>query len=682
MQPHYLPSTHTSAAAGSDTIDVADVVRTVKRQWRAVMAFLVLGIVGALAVVLFAPRRFDGKVTVLARPNAQSGGSVAGRMGGIGEILGSLGGLGMPGSIETELQVLRSRALTGAVVDSLQLQFVVKDPSGVSPSAFIAASDLDGVFPPREYAFERRPDGTYAVETDSGTRELAAGAPGALDIGTITLRSSGLPERFVLRALDREDAITRFGRRLSASKAGGEIVKIAYRGDDSLSAAAAANTLVQLYLDRRKTTDRGVNQRRVEFVTAQLDATAAELSRTERELRREQESSEVFDAEIFGQVELEAAGELRKTLTDLQVEDGAMRQLLAQADAGNITSRDLAAYPAFIRGSSVSPLAQQLSELEARRIQLLERRTEQDPEVRALDETIRLVQANILGMARSYASSISRQREQFQARVDTVQRKLLTLPAAAERGGRLQRDVLRLTAIYTALEAQLVEARLAAIGEGGDVRQIDVAVPQRKPAFPQPFLTMGIGTAGGLLTGLLAALFLGWFGRWLRDPVEIERAIGISAQRFESDRPLLMSALSSTRLVLVVPLDAKAHTATVADRLMRTARQRALDATVVDLSSEHLPGNGKPAVDSAHVGAVLDDIEQRNVFAIVRLPPLMSDVTIAAMRENRPVVLVAPPGPVDRTPLANAVDTLRRMQVPCAGVVISDGTQPRPRALL
>jgi hypothetical protein len=253
------------------------------------------------------------------------------------------------------------------------------------------------------------------------------------------------------------------------------------------------------------------------------------------------------------------------------------------------------------------------------------------------------------------------------------------LPAAAERGGRLQRDVLRLSQIYTALEAQLVEARLAAIGEGGDLRQVDVAVPARHPAFPRPFLTMGLGTAGGLLTGLVAALFLGWFGRWLRDPVEIERAIGISAQRFESEGPLLVSAAPTTRSVLVVPLSAQADTATVAERLARTARQRSISAAVVDLASNHA-GNGSQPLDPARVGTLLDELEQANGTAIVQLPGLMSDVTMAALRDTRPVVLVAPPGPVDRMRLAQAVDTLRRMQVPCAGVVISD--PPRARALL
>ena len=67
-------------------------------------------------------------------------------------------------------------------------------------------------------------------------------------------------------------------------------------------------------------------------------------------------------------------------------------------------------------------------------------------------------------------------------------------------------------------------------------------------------------------------------------------------------------------------------------------------------------------------------------MVIACLPELSSDATLAALKETRPVVLVAAPGPVDRTQLAHAVDTLRRLQVPCAGVVISDA--PGPRALL
>lgn len=679
MYPQYLPPTGAGSASASDTVDVADVARTVRRQWRAVIVCVVGGLIIATGVLLFAPRKFDGKASVYARPGNQGASSISGRITGLGELLGNLGSMGMGGSLETELQLLRSRALAGEVVDSLQLQVRPRDPARVPPTALIATSDLSGAFKARTYRFERQPDGRYHTEAAGTSYHLTPGEPGRIDVGSLTLRRDGLPPRFRVKVYDREDAIDRFGKRLTATKAGGEVAKVVYRGDDSLSAAAAANSLVKFYLDRRKTTDRGVNARRVEYITAQLQATGAELAQTERDLRSYQESSGVLDAEVMGKVQLEALSEQRLAFTQLQVEEAAIKQLLAQAESGRISSRDLVAYPGFIRGSAVSPLAQQLSDLEGQRIRLLERRTERDPEVRALDSTAKVISANIVSMARSYASSIVRQREQMQDRIETIQGSLLALPAAAERGGRLQRDVRRLSTIYTALEAQLVEARLAAIGEGGEVRQVDVAVPQRKPAFPKPWLTMGLGGAGGLLAGLIAALFLGWFGRWLRDPVEVERAIGISAQRMDPVAPLLVTGAEGARSVLVVPLDpaARAGAGTVAQRLVRTAQQRALQAAVLDMSAAQVEGNGKLMLEALQVGATIDQMERDNGVTIVQLPDLSSDVTLAALRHNRPVLLVASPGPVDRIRLAQAVDTLRRMQIPIAGVVLSDPAAPR-----
>lgn len=686
MQPNLLPEGPTYPRTGaitSDTVDVADVVRTMRRQWRAVAGFTAAGLVLGLAVVLFAPRRFDGQASLLARPGSQGGSAIGSRISGLGELLGGLGGLGVGGSLETELQVLRSRALTGQVVDSLQLQIRVLEPEGAAPMSLVASSDLPGVFAPRRYAFTRTASGTYRAEREGQVFELTPGTAGRLDIGSITLRPMNLPAAFELRLMDREDAITRFDKKLAVTKAGGEIAKIVYRGDDSLSAAAGANALVKFYLDRRKSADRGVNARRVEYVTEQLQATGAELAKTESDLRKYQERSGVFDAEVLGQVELQALAEIRLAFTQVQVNEAAIQTLLAQAESGRITSRDLAAHPAFLEGSAVTPLAQQLGEVEAQRIRLLERRTERDPEVLALDSTARLISNNILGVARSYGDAVTRQRQQMQTRVDSIERSLLALPAAAEVGGRLQRDVRRLTTIYTALEAQLVEARLAAIGEGGDVRQVDVAVPRRKPSFPQPGLTMGIGSAGGLLAGMVAALFLGWFGRWLRDPVEIERAIGVSAHRIDPNSPLMLSSAHATRSVLVIPLDGKARggAGVVAQRLARTAQQRAIQATVVDLSANSTDGNGKLAAGVAHLAATIDQMEQDGAVTVVQLPELSSEITLSALRENRPVLLVAPPGPVDRTRLTQTVDTLRRLHVPIAGVVISDDPRRPVRTL-
>src|SRR6266850_7854948 len=151
------------AALNPDTIEVADVIRTLRRQWRAVVGFIVLGVVGALAVIVFAPRRFDGKSTVLVRTSGQSGGSILNRMTGSNDLLGGLGALSGASGIETELQVLRSNALAGQVVDSLRLQFAVREPAGIPPTAIVQAYSLAPSFGPRKYRFERQASGNYAV---------------------------------------------------------------------------------------------------------------------------------------------------------------------------------------------------------------------------------------------------------------------------------------------------------------------------------------------------------------------------------------------------------------------------------------------------------------------------------------------------------------------------------------
>ena len=665
--------------ASPDTVDVADVVRTVRRHAPAVYGFLAFGLAVAVLVILFAPRRFAGRATLLAKASASGGASISGRIQGVGDLLGGLGQLSGASGLETELQILRSRALAGQVVDSLRLQFRVKDPEGMAPARLVEALDVPGPFRSRTLRLERAEGGSYVATWKGSTLRFTPGAPTQLDIGAITLRRDGLPMAFTVVVMDREDAITRFSERLEVTKSGGDIAKIVYRGDDSVSAAAGANSLVAYYLQRRKTIDRGVNERSVEYVTAQVDSTLAALAETERSLRKYQEASGVIDPEVVGRVEIQSSAELRQRLTDLQVDEATITQLLSLAQQGRITSRDLAAYPGFLRASTVAPLVSQLGELEARRIRLMEDRTEKDPEVVALDKTTRAVEANIVATARSFAGSISQQRSEVQARVDRMQRAIMEIPAATERGGRLKRDVERMTAILTALQAQLIEARLGAIGEGGEIRQVDAAVPQRLPAFPKPLLTLAIGAAGGLFCGVVAALLLGWFGRWLRDPIEIERAVGVTAQRIEPHAPLLITGATSARTLLVIPLDGRADAGAVVERLARTAAQRSLQPTVVDLSASMAAGNGRPATGPQDADATIDRHEQNSGgMVIVRLPVLASEATAAALRESRPVLLVAPPGPVDRVRLASAVDTLRRLGVPCAGVVMSEAT---PRAL-
>jgi uncharacterized protein involved in exopolysaccharide biosynthesis len=579
---------------------------------------------------------------------------------------------------ETEIQILSSRAVAGRVVDSLRLQARVTSPRGIPPARLIDSLAVNGSFRPRKYHFTKA-GSTYRFDGPEGAGVATPGVPAKLAVGSITLHANGTPDEFDLVLRDREDAISRFEKYVSVEKAGGEVVRVTYRGDDSLTAAAAANALIANYLARRTTTDRGINQHRVEFLTAKADSAAAQLTAAARELRRQQERSGVLDPEVVGKIELERASQIRTSLAELQMEEGALKQLMAKVNSGSIQPRELAAYPTFLKSPAINQLIGELVSVETDRYKALESRTEKDPEVAALAQSAKNIEGQLLPLAQSYAASIAQQRSDAQRHFDSLQTQIAALPAAAESGLGLRRDVLRLNQVYAALGGQLVEARLAAISEGGEVHVLDAAVAPKEPSFPKPVTTMGLGIGGGLFAGMVVALMIGALGRWVQDPREVERTTGVPALRFDPTVPLLMNGAAS-HTVLVVPLDQRARLGPVIQRLAQTAESRSIKATVLDLSDYKSTGASLvprisagtiESVGAFDVNGTINRLEEEFGMVIVRLPGLVTDAAAAALTGSRPVLLVAPQRRIDREKLVGAVQLLRRLDVPCAGIVMS-----------
>jgi tyrosine-protein kinase Etk/Wzc len=654
-------------SSSSDTIEVRSIVRALRRGWREVLAFTLVGTLGALAVVLWAPRKFDGSASAIVQSaNAQSsllsriangrGGGAAGGLAG-----GLLGNVGQS-SLETEVQIIQSRAVAGSVVDSLRLQVRVRSPGGTPPTRLVRAVSLPGSFRRQRLTFERSATGPdYQVTGKGFAGRASAGGSLKVATGSITL-GSDLPPTFELELLDHEDAISQFGKRLSVSKPGGDVVRVVYRANDSLTAPRAANLVLATYLARRKTSDRGVNQYRAEMLSAKIDSVARQLASVEEQLRRQREASGVLDPEVVGKIGLERASDIRGQLTTIDVESGAINQLLGQVASGTMTSRQLAAYPAFIRSSAISELVSQLSQLETERLKLLGTRTEQDPDVQAIEKSMASVEGQLKPLAQAYSSALDRQRLDLRRELDTIQVALGTMPGVAVAAGRLEREVLSLSTTYGALQTMLVEAKLAAIGEGGDVRQLDVADPPKKPSFPNPVTTMGAGVAGGLFVGMVAALMMALMGRWVRDTADVERLAGAPAVQLGDREPLMVGGPAQT--VLVIPLNAAARAAPVAQRLAATASSRNMRPTVVDLSDPQ----GAAALD---INATIARLEAEHGMVIVQLPSLTDATTVAALHQSRPVLLVVPPGRVERAGLVGAVQMLKRLDVSVAGVVLS-----------
>lgn len=644
----------------SDTIELGHVFRTIVRGWRAVAAFTLLGIVVATLIILFAPRKYTAGGTIVIKPDASgSGSSLISQVTGLSDVTAGL--LSRGSSLETEIGVLSSRAVIGEVVDSLRLQGRMRAPSPVPTADLLSGLAAPGSFEPRVIQFSRAPDGAYRAVGEGVEAEMTPGKPYSVGVGTLTFSPAvRLPAKFALELRDREDAIDRVAKHFDISKQKGELASIKYAADDSITAARASNLLVQVYLKRRKGMDRGVNQRRVEFLTLKADSMDRELARAAEALRRQQESSGVLDPVAVARIDLESSAALQGKLTDVLVEQTALQQLMSQIASHSATPRQLAAYPTFLKSPAINNLVVQLSDLETKRSQVLTNRTETDREVVALDRSIASVEGQLMPFAETYAASLATQRRRLEMSADSVRRSLAGLPRAAESGGRLQRDVMDLAKLSAGLQVQLVEARLAAIGEGGDVRPLDVAVPPKKPSFPKPLLTASVGTASGLFLGMIAALLVGSVGRWVRDPVDLERTTGVPAIQFDPSTPLLLAS-AGARTLVVAPVVAGLDISEVVTRLAQTATWRSVSAAVLNLTSP----------TPTDVNASIARLEEQHDLVIVQLPSLVSDSAAAALQQGRPVLLVTPSRRTERRGVVGAVGMLRRLGIPCAGIVMN-----------
>jgi tyrosine-protein kinase Etk/Wzc len=264
------------------------------------------------------------------------------------------------------------------------------------------------------------------------------------------------------------------------------------------------------------------------------------------------------------------------------------------------------------------------------------------------------------------------------------------MPRNAESYTRLEREILDRSRIYAGLQSQLVDARLAAITEGGDVRPLDLASVPKKPVFPKKPVLLAGGAGGGLFIGLIFAVLLGIVGGRMHDAQDVERRTGLPAVRYERTAPLLVAG-QRARTVIVAPINARADARPVAERLLETATSRSISATVLDLS---MTGSAEPALQPTQgssllstgalarldVNGTIKRLEESYEFVVVQVPTLAGQEAAAVLSDTRPVLLVAPERRIERRSLQGAIDLLRRVGAPCAGVVLHGDDRSAIRA--
>jgi uncharacterized protein involved in exopolysaccharide biosynthesis len=687
--------------ADNDTVDFREVASALWRGRVLIAGGAVLGLLLALAVTWVLPVRYEANSTVLLRDQPDGQMPDLARLGGFGGLLSSGSGF------ETELEILTSRAVIGSVVDSLGMQVRVRKPAGLRSDSLLRVVRIDPRQDGDAYRFRR--EGAGFRVTGPGVAEVVAPGNGVrLPGAELVLRDVALPDDFEIRLLDREETISRVDRRIQARRAGGEVASLVYRDSDAETAAAVPNLLVEFYLLRRATSDQGVNRRRYAFLRAQVDSISRELVSSEESLRAHQETSGAIDPIRRGEAEFERAMMLQAQLETSDMEARTLREILARGASGGLRTQDLAAYPTFISNSAINDLLSRILDLEVQRLDLLQQRTPTDPAVVNLAETRGVLEGELTGLARAYLDGLQQQQREIRRELATYRAALDALPAEGQQSMRLQREVRRLSETLLALQSQVVGARLAALTEGGDVRRIDVAAPPRKPAFPNLPVNLLAGLIVGLTLGVGAAVGRAYLGSRLYTIDDVERAAGVPAAVFNPNMPLLLAPTTERQSLLLLPIASAGDVGEVARHLAETGALQGRRVALVDFEATQpnlpaKPGSGGAvtpvplAVDQPLLGdeaegpgyalhrwpaqakarqtalQYLEELEREYPVVVAALPPLDRFPTPTLLSPTRSMVFVAREATLTRTELTSSLQSLARLGIPVAGVVVRNG---------
>ena len=712
------------------TISLQEIAAALWRgRWLVVLGPM-LGVALALSLSWLLPPRYEAATTVVLRDRLESGGAAAlggrspggggssSRSGGGGPASGggaqglggllSLGGV-LGGGVSTELEILASRDLIRRMARQIGLPVTLLRPRKLPADSLFESIEIVGSVGRRgTYRFTREGSG-YRVKGSYGVDQtVAPGAPLVVPGAVLRLRRTPLPSSFKIRVEDLEETVERLARRsvldrilqgsaTEVSDVAGDIGEVVFSARDRWTAAAAANTLVEIYLSDREGR-RGLLQAEREALLALLaDSVAGESAQAVTSYREYQESRSRFDPDRLGDVERVVL--LRTQADALGMELGVVDRLLEGSGRDSLTTSIILGTPSLAQNGALRSLLDRLYSVRAQRSSLLELRTERDSEVQALDRSIEFLMGELEQMVVVHQASLRERLAELGSELQGYRDALSTRPADEAVNFALEGEMQRLTATFVSVQSQLVQARLTAIGQGRDLRQIDVAMPPRRPEFPKLPVNVLLGILVGMFMGVSGALLQGAVTNRVFDASQLRAVTDLPVATTDASGSLLLMGLEEVRSVLILPLGEAASATRVARWLAEAIAVGSGRASLLDLangvgapavpSPEHLkvveagPENayhelvaeagesgGKSVVPHSWAQSV-EDLEEREGPLVIAVSGIAAPLARTLLDPERPVILSVERGASVLSDVVEVTTDLERFGFRVAGIVLT-----------
>ncbi|MGH1362053.1 MAG: GumC family protein [Calditrichia bacterium] len=555
---------HDFSANGTNTrtIGMPEILQILKRQKWLLIGITIIMVLLALLYNLFSTPVYRAATMIKKEKPLKDYGS---------DDVSKIIQMGSPDEIETEIEILKTRAVLDKVVDELMLFFHVGKidlPNTPVQEYNMDLADFKELYTnfyenpawwPRFSEFAFMPGyegGSYFIDISSDTLRLfnaeelrvlnvitnsknarfqAEGVGFTVDCSKII---SGSQIYFSLKdpdvaILDLKNNIEVDALRKTS------IFRVSAESHSPYMAMLLANTLADKFRETRLEHKRQTIRYSYDFVDKQLEEINANLKAAEAELSGFRSKNQIvaIDETSRGTIEFLSNLESEKVKTDLQLAEYRNRHKAlsdAVGETGYFDQTYLTPTQSDQRDSPFSVLLRQLSEAELERLELLQKRTDNHPDVLAIDQRIEQIKTRLAGFNQNtitsyqvFITSLEQKQRDLRRLIRKYESKIKALPAFETRLLSLNRK----KGVYEKMFVQLLdkreEMRMAELSKLQDIVIVDPADVPYRPVRPRQRFNLFFGLVFGLMCGLVTIFWRELRSDTIRSINEIEDVYGL-----------------------------------------------------------------------------------------------------------------------------------------------------------
>lgn len=501
-----------------------DLFQALVRRRVGILSWTLGALASALIFTLISPQTWESDASILLQADQTSPAT---------PVIDALGWFARSGKIETEMELIRSRRVVRPAVERLGLHATLTGGGAQgSPTEILPSLRVSETAQPGEYRLLR--DGPLWRLSEAETGNVLGGAmPGdVISAPGIEFTAPEAPAAadFRLEIVRFAEAVEKAQERIFVARRAreGDLIGLRCQGTSPIAAHALCKEVSEGYVRLRTDLQRAEASATADFLVSQADSLRSRLRAAEDSLEAYSTANRVVALGERASEETRRLAGLMAQRQDVEAERSALAGLIGQIEEGSTGRyRELASFPAFLQNQAVTRLVTSLIELENRRSELAVVRTENNPDLIAVNTRIVEVENQLRQFAQSYEAGLAAQVASYDRGLASAGRRLSTIPATQVAMARLERDASLLGDLYNLIETRRREAELAQAVNLPEVRILDEAIVPLEASAPSLPTNLALGLLLGLALGLGWALLRELADRSLRTTQDAERETGL-----------------------------------------------------------------------------------------------------------------------------------------------------------